>query len=111
MKNTYKLVDQALLTDSSFQDEVEASYDDLLSLFGEPNGEGDNYKVSTMWVLEDDDKNFLTIYDYKETDLYSRGYPSVQAFRARPSYVWHIGGTRRLPAQRLKAFILRSKKN
>lgn len=91
--------------------EVECSYADLVKVFGEPNGEGDGYKVSTSWCVQDTETGeSVEIYDYKETSLYSPGYPSVEAFRARPSYEWHIGGTnetRREPqvVTALRAFI------
>lgn len=84
---------------------VEASYEELVALFGEPNGLGDLYKVSTQWVLIDEEKNVLTLYDYKQTDLYNRTLQSTPEFRAMKSYDWHIGGTNRFAAFRLKGYI------
>jgi len=74
-----------------FKGYLETSFENLVKHFGLPNSEGDNYKVSTEWVLEDEEGNIITIYDYKETNLYSQGYPSVDQFRKMKSYQWHIG--------------------
>ena len=65
------------------------TYAQLVEVFGEPNCEGDGYKVSTEWVLSDG-KIVVTLYDYKETNLYSEGLPTIEHFRERP-YEWHIG--------------------
>lgn len=70
---------------------LETSFEKLVSHFGLPNGEGADYKVSTKWILEDRKGHIITIYDYKETNLYSNEYPTVDKFRKRKSYQWHIG--------------------
>lgn len=90
----------------------ETSYANLVSLFGEPNSEADKYKVSTEWVVENDEGVVFTIYDYKETNLYSSRLPSVESFRARSNYEWHIGGqtSNNLVAKQLIKFI-KSKEN
>jgi hypothetical protein len=70
-----------------------ASYKDLVRVLGEPNSPGDEYKVSTEWVLETDEGIEFTIYDWKETSLYGGdGYPSVEDFRDMDGYSWHVGG-------------------
>jgi hypothetical protein len=72
---------------------VTLSYADLVKVFGEPNSEGDEYKVSTSWTLVDQETgDGVEVYDYKETSLYSSSYPSVESFRALPEYDWHLGG-------------------
>jgi len=76
---------------TSLSGEIETSYKNLVKLFGKPNGGSDNYKVSSEWVLEDDLGNVATIYDYKATNLYDDGNPSVAQFRKLPSFSWHIG--------------------
>lgn len=73
------------------QDSVTASYKDLVKVLGEPNGDSDGYKVSTEWLFENNKGQIVTLYDYEETDLYSSENPSVEKFRARKSYDWHIG--------------------
>lgn len=84
---------------------VEASYAQLKALLGEPNADGDGYKVSTEWVCTFEDKTF-TLYDYKETNLYDdKDAPSVEEFRALKSYDWHIGGNSREGAERFKVAI------
>lgn len=69
-----------------------ASYKELEELLGKPNSEGDQCKVSTEWVFKETDTGeIVTLYDYKETNLYSREMPSVEEFRSRNQYDWHIG--------------------
>lgn len=73
--------------------EFVASYSDLRDLFGEPNSEADGYKVSTEWVLEDENGEVIYIGDWKETNLYDEEYPTVEQFRNQISANWSIGGT------------------
>ena len=75
---------------SYLQGHQDASYDELVRLFGEPNSSGDGDKVRFEWVVsfdvnDDGDPTFhtATIYDWKE---------SSDAARYVSSYNWHIGG-------------------
>ncbi len=72
--------------------EFTCSYESLVALFGEPNQPGDECKVSSEWLVTDGGQTF-SIYDWKETCLYSDELPSVEEFRALPEYAWHIGGS------------------
>jgi len=76
--------------DTSFTEEVYTSYKTLEKLFGKPKN-GDRYKVSTEWIVEDEFGNIAIIYDWKATELYSSEEMSVKNFRKLPSYSWHIG--------------------
>lgn len=69
---------------------VDASYADLVRAFGEP-AESDGYKVSTEWTFEAPDGRVVTLRDYKETNLFDSDLPSVDEFRALPSYRWRVG--------------------
>jgi hypothetical protein len=70
---------------TSFHDSiVRASVNELIKVIGEPTYEDNTGKdkVNIEWVLEDDNGNVVTIYDYKE---YRKiGYDE--------KIVWHIGG-------------------
>jgi hypothetical protein len=90
---------------SGLQGGVVASYRQLVNLFGEPNSTGDEYKVSTEWILENKRGETVTLYDYKETNLYSSENPSIEEFRNLPNYIWHIGGSRQQQADDLAKFI------
>jgi len=90
--------------------EVAISYNELVELFGEPNRKGDEYKTSAEWVLEDDEGRVLTIYDWKETNLYSHRYPTPEEFYASPNQQWHIGGTNREAGLALAKYIKSSQK-
>lgn len=77
------------------QGKVEATYDRLVEIFGEPtwvSGVTDPFeetKVETEWELIGkgwDDENIpVTIYDWKEFD-------GGLASRSGKNYSWHIGG-------------------
>jgi hypothetical protein len=63
---------------TSLQGYMRATYNQLVSRFGEPDGGGD--KTTVEWVLKFEDGTVATIYDWKEcsTPMYE--------------YDWHIGG-------------------
>ena len=81
---------------SSLQGHFRATYDELVTAFGEPTyraeQDGGFDKVWTEWNLEfrvpDEDGDFdyvvATIYDWKEDGPY--------ASRTGAVYTWHIGG-------------------
>lgn len=86
---------------------VVCSFAELVRVFGHPMNEtGDEYKVSTEWTIRDTVRNKLfTIYDYKETNLYYSGLPSVEQFRALDAYEWHIGCIDRIDNKAFAAFM------
>lgn len=90
---------------TSLQGYVETSFAALQAVLGPPNDKGDGYKVSTEWVLEGPTGEAATLYDYKMTDLYSEGYGSVEDFRARSSYRWHVGAHERKTADEFVAWL------
>lgn len=63
---------------TSLQGYVKTTYHRLCEVFGEPY-EGTD-KTIAEWVIEDDDGNVATIYDWKEDTL------------PLDLYEWHIGG-------------------
>lgn len=71
---------------TSLQGYVYASYDDLVSVFGQPSVGPDkpssDEKVTCEWNLEFEDGTVATIYDWKE---YTGKTP-------RGRYEWHVGG-------------------
>lgn len=77
---------------TSLQGYVNATYPRLRELFGEPD-DGDQYKVSTEWVIRFNDGAVATIYDWKQTSNYEGGRWTPEAFRANGEpHEWHIGG-------------------
>jgi hypothetical protein len=106
---TFK-VTQKFGTGTSLQGYVNTSYKRLVELFGEPDpANTDDYKVSTEWDVEDESGNVYTIYDYKETKMYSSDGYTIKQFRKLPSYDWHIGGVSNYGIEDLRNFILNSK--
>lgn len=71
----------ALVNGTSLKSHIEATFQELVTLLGEPE-DGDDYKVSGEWVVKDEDGNVCTLYDWKRTRLYDSSLPSVAAFRA-----------------------------
>jgi hypothetical protein len=83
-----------------------ASYSKLVRVFGEPNDElSMGYKVSTSWYLVTDDGVSFSLYDYKETCLYDSELETVEEFRQRPSYEWHIGSYSREVVESVYAYL------
>lgn len=76
---------------TSLQGYVTASYDNLVAVFGEPNQSGDDYKVAFEWVLESVDGEIVTIYPWKNTNLYEEGLPGINHMK-NTNTRWHIGG-------------------
>jgi hypothetical protein len=67
---------------------MEATYDQLVEVFGEPEGGGD--KTTVEWCLAFEDGTVATIYDWKE----------YQTPMGR--YNWHIGGRNNLAVARVQ---------
>ena len=63
---------------TSLQGYMPARYDQLVAVFGEPEGGGD--KTTVEWCLAFEDGTVATIYDWKE-------YETPMGL-----YSWHIGG-------------------
>jgi hypothetical protein len=71
------------------QGSMPARYDELVAVFGEPEGGGD--KTTVEWCLAFEDGTVATIYDWKEyeTPMYE--------------YNWHIGGMSKLAVERVES--------
>jgi hypothetical protein len=101
---TFKVNMSAKADGTSLRGYVQASYADLAGLFGSKTISDDN-KVSTEWKFTANDGRTVTLYDYKETNLYDRGLPSVEEFRALSSYDWHIGAIDEATADEFKLWL------
>lgn len=73
---------------SSLMGEVSATYEELVMLYGKPNGFGDDYKTDAEWELRSKGGDIVTIYNWKDGYNYcgSEGSP-VEAITE-----WHVGG-------------------
>lgn len=90
MYTTFKLNNDADSCGTHLCLEITTSYSKLVDLFGTPEA-SDEYKVSGEWLFESENGNIVTVYDWKETNLYDEDYPSVETFRQLPSATFHIG--------------------
>ena len=82
---------------------IEATYLELLGIFGHPNGQGDGYKSSTEWILNPiGDKNTtLTVYDWKICKEYDSS--GIDVMKSNRLIEWHIGGNNVLAERCLEA--------
>lgn len=82
---------------------VLATYSQIEKAFGTPY-EGDEYKVTAEWVLEDETTGTIfTIYDYKQSSLYSSGLPSPESIKSGSQKLeWHIGSEQPLTSSLYK---------
>ena len=69
-----------------YQATIEASYQDLVEVWGEP-AKGDGYKTEAEWVIRLPDDKTITIYNYKNSRCYDYNNPEIKEVRE-----WHIGG-------------------
>ncbi len=80
-----KKATNAQINGTCFKGVVKCSYNKLVSVFGEPNsGPSGDGKVLNEWVMETDDGDVVTIYDWKTDIDYSTEPDEL--------YEWHIGG-------------------
>lgn len=66
---------------------IEASYERLVSLFGQPCN-GDAYKIDAEWIVEFDDGTITTIYNWKN----GKNYCGNEGENVENMTDWHIGG-------------------
>lgn len=76
---------------TSLKGEISATYSELVAILGKPQF-SDEYKVSSEWTLENESGDVITLYDWKETNLYAEDLPSVEEFRASAiKHSFHVG--------------------
>ena len=82
-----KVVMKESYVGTSLQGYVDVSYGDLVKVFGEPNSQGDDYKVDAEWNGTINDLAF-TIYNYKD----GKNYVGAKGKKVEDIRDWHIGG-------------------
>ena len=87
---------------TSLQGYIDASYKELLDIFGEPESDCDSYKSDAEWLLRFKDGTIATIYNYKDGKNYlgNDGMPTEMIRN------WHIGGFAERAVDRVKQTIL-----
>lgn len=73
---------------SSFQGEINCSYDTLVKVFGKQNVNNDGYKTDAEWELLFDDGTHATIYNWKN----GTNYLGEDGDIIEDINTWHIGG-------------------
>lgn len=82
----FKVDHNADATGTSLQTKIEARYNDLAELFGEPVTIADD-KVAVEWTFVNEDGDIVTLYDWKSDDL---------SFKTSlKPYIFHIGAKNR----------------
>ena len=79
--------EQDLVCGTSLKGDVVVDYKTMCEVFGEPNGDTDDYKVDVEWILMTPE-GVATIYNYKDGINYNgdEGIPNEDLNE------WHIGG-------------------
>ena len=72
-----------------YMSEMDANYSDLVRLFGDPLPSRDGYKIDVEWLLEFDDGQVLTIYNWKDGVNYCG---KIKGKNPEQITNWHIGG-------------------
>jgi hypothetical protein len=73
---------------TSLQGYIDTSFYDLCQCFGEPNSEGDGYKVDAEWMMKFSDGTVATIYNWKN----GKNYCGDDGEEVEDMTNWHIGG-------------------
>jgi hypothetical protein len=69
-----------------YQGRIEARYQDLVEIWGEPQP-GDKYKTEAEWLVRPIEGEVITIYNYKNSRCYADRNPMITEVRE-----WSIGG-------------------
>jgi hypothetical protein len=83
-----KFKTDAAFEPSCLQGHVDISYQELCEVFGNPNSNGDGYKVDAEWQIKFADGTYSTIYNYKT----GRNYCGEQGMDVEDITYWHVGG-------------------
>src|SRR5271163_766119 len=89
---TFKLVSRSEHDGGRVGETFPITYAELNAIFGKAkNIDGD--KTSTQWTIRFSNGVVASIYDYKETSVYSKSLPSPEKFRKSGPHMWSIGGS------------------
>lgn len=83
-------------TSTSLQGYVDASYKQIVKVFGKP-GDGDGEKVDAEWEIIFEDGTVATIYNYKD----GKNYNGEEGTKTEDITDWHIGGTDKKAVERV----------
>jgi hypothetical protein len=75
---------------TSLQGYIDATYFEIVYVFGEPSSYVDDYNVNVEWIIQFDDGTIATIYNYKDGPKY--GDPDCWSDIKEKDSCWHIGG-------------------
>lgn len=73
---------------SCLQGYINTSYADLVACFGEPNCDGDGYKVDAEWMIKFNNGVYATVYNYKN----GKNYCGESGMAVEDITRWHVGG-------------------
>ena len=84
---------------------ITATYAALVKAFGEPDSDGDGYKIDAKWGLKFEDGTVATIYNWKN----GKNYCGVSAPGVKRITEWNIGGRKELAVTRVKGALMESR--
>ena len=85
---------------TGFMGYVQASYADLVRIFGEPT-DGDGDKTDAQWVLRFADDQVATIYNYKN----GKTYLGADGLDKTEIETWHVGGKSKIALSRIQKIL------
>ena len=77
-----------MISGTSLQGHITATYAELVELFGKPHDCFDDFKIDAEWYVEFDDGTVATIYNFKN----GRSYLGPDAPAVEDIKSWNIGG-------------------
>lgn len=105
MKQEFKTHNEGVINEGSFfLGKINASYNDLKKVFGNPT-KGDGHKTDAKWLVLFENKIFASIYNYKNGPNYL-GERATQVDNIRN---WHIGGRDKKAVNLVKKVLIENK--
>ncbi len=81
-------INEACCSGTSFEGEIIADYNMLLSKLGPPCESFDNYKSDAEWIIEFEGGSVATIYNWKD----GKNYLGEDGLDLCDIKEWHVGG-------------------
>jgi hypothetical protein len=77
---------------------IEADFDDLIDIFGDPDEKEEDFKSQVEWILKFDDGTIAVVYDWKE---------GVTPDKVKE---WNVGGHRKKAYYYVRSLIVRDRR-
>ena len=99
----FKVKDNWTEEGTSYQDDLVISFDDIVRVFGKPNGQNDYYKIDAEWEIITP-AGIATIHNYKD----GKNYLGPNGKSLNEITKWYIGGHSKKVVKYIKRVLLAS---